>query len=422
MDAFSQLNHEVQAVARGVCDAAQAMYRVKQQRHELGVTFSTLEDFERAPPEPPRIVALGCTGAGKSTLLNVLGGNRLLLQEGARQRWRREPLLFESSHGCRAVTRAASYANAHFLGDPARPCVLVDTPGHDDTEAVDLDDEASRDLLREQAADLHHKLKALGHVDLLLVLHDNVASNRLNPATYTVLKLLDEKFGPTVWDSVVVAYSRCNGGGGSGGAEVWQTDLEQKKLELQAEIRRKLPGCRVDLPVLALGGLLLPEGQEEEEEGGEAADTARLEEVWQALDGAPRLSTAHLRPFEGAQWCQYEAVVRRHDEAVARADAVAGFFSVALRFAVLLLALCWRDALPAWASVLLLNLPSTWIDEFVLIGLLVGVVGPSRCWYTLAVAHERYLEPKLVEWGLWPGGTHIIFAGREHGDDGKKNC
>merc|ERR1719311_963805 len=70
----------------------------------------------------------------------------------------------------------------------------MDTPGHDDTAGRDLDDEEGRDVLRAQAADLHNKLKALGHIHTILVIHDQVASNRLNPATFTILKMLDEKF------------------------------------------------------------------------------------------------------------------------------------------------------------------------------------------------------------------------------------
>ena len=42
--------------------------------------------------------------------------------------------------------------------------ILVDTPGHDDTAAADIDTVAAREKLGELAADLHSKIKALGKV------------------------------------------------------------------------------------------------------------------------------------------------------------------------------------------------------------------------------------------------------------------
>jgi ribosome biogenesis GTPase A len=40
---------------------------------QLGVQFTTLEDFERME-DTKRVVVIGCTGSGKSTLLNKLAG------------------------------------------------------------------------------------------------------------------------------------------------------------------------------------------------------------------------------------------------------------------------------------------------------------------------------------------------------------
>ena len=58
------------------------------------------------------------------------------------------------------------------------------------------------------AADLHNKLRALGHIHAIVVIHNDVHSNRLNPATYTILKMVGEKFaaagdGGAVWNHVV---------------------------------------------------------------------------------------------------------------------------------------------------------------------------------------------------------------------------
>ena len=48
----------------------------------------------------------------------------------------------------------------------------------------------SRDKLGELAADLHNKLKAMERVDAIIVIHNDPISNRLNPATFTILQVL----------------------------------------------------------------------------------------------------------------------------------------------------------------------------------------------------------------------------------------
>ena len=61
----------------------------------------------------------------------------------------------------------------------------------------------------------------------ILVLHNDVISNRLNPATYQILKMIDEKFvkaGRSVWDHVIVGYSKCNAFETS-----WRSGLEGTK-------------------------------------------------------------------------------------------------------------------------------------------------------------------------------------------------
>ena len=90
------------------------------------------------------------------------------------------------------------------------------------------------------------------------------------------------------------------------------------------------------------------------------------------------------------------------------ADAVAGFFSVALRFAVLLLALCWRDALPAWASVLLLLGTSLWrrvcrVSARQMPSLPPTHLAASTCsWPTLAACCGAL-------WCGWPVGARLAW-------------
>mgnify|MGYP001310567116 CR=1 FL=1 len=80
--------------------------------------------------------------------------------------------------------------------------------------------------------------KSASHVsDYLQVLHNDVHSNRLNPATYTILKMIGEKFAKSEvspWKHVIVGYSKCNAHETS-----WRSGLPNKKKALQAEMRRR---------------------------------------------------------------------------------------------------------------------------------------------------------------------------------------
>ena len=383
----------MQPILRG----ANVLYNRKARRHETSVAMHTLEDFQRCPIGTRRLVVIGCTGSGKSTLLNVLNGNHFLQSADDKTksdytwRWDGDPV-FHASHGCRAVTRVTSYANLSFMGNPERRFVAVDTPGHDDTEGDSLESKASRDTLREQAADLHNKLKALDEVHTILVLHDQVSSNRLNPATYAILQMIDEKFGDGVWDNVVVAYSQCNSHAAAG----WRTDIDAKRTALQKEIRRKIPGCEVDVPVITLGG-----GYPEGDYVARAEGGGDFEALWGIMSRAHPLSTAGLKPFEGAHWRQFELVVKRRDDAVARADAALGYAVVLVKFAILAMLLFWRSALlPTWLSVIFLNVPSTLLDEVLLVGGMVTLVGPSKCWYSAILCYEQHLATRLEGWGF----------------------
>ena len=368
--------------------AAQQLYDREASCSSPHVVYRTIEDFHRCPADVPKLVVIGCTGAGKSTMLNVMAGKRYFQDTDYRWHWS-EPPIFEATHGCNAVTKATSFANVEWFGDPSKPLVVVDTPGHDDTEGKSLESQESRDALRSQAADLHNKLKAIGTISTILVLHNQVASNRLNPATYLILKMIDEKFGPSVWKNVVVAYSQCN----HHTEASWKADIESKKSELQREIKAQIPGCDVEVPVLALGG------------GLKRGDyITRLEEesefglLWGEIDAAVPIATRHLRPFEGAHWQQYEKVVEQHDEAVFRAEAAGVYITVLLKLSMVLGFLFYRSALlPDWLSVLLLNVPYTSIDEVLILMLFVGVVGPHKCKYSLVFFFEQWVQPRVEE-------------------------
>ena len=187
---------------------ATAAYVSTCKRTEKDKIYTTLEDFTRADSKR-RLVVIGCTGSGKSTLLNAMAGWRYVqsAETDYEFRWKQKTKqagdasvevapIFETRAATDSVTKKTSYANIEYRGDPERELIVVDTPGHDDPAGNDIDSKAARDALGEIAADLHNKLKALGHVHAILVLHNDVVSNRLNPATYQILKVAATRARP----------------------------------------------------------------------------------------------------------------------------------------------------------------------------------------------------------------------------------
>merc|ERR1719291_1571536 len=216
---------------------------LRTKRDEL---YNTLEDFTRMDDQLKRVLVIGCTGAGKSTLLNVMGGWRFVQRKVGKNYdfvWENKPAaeskppvepaeghkeagaaaegetqegvqpLFQSGCGSDSVTDETAFAHLSWFGDAEKPFIAIDTPGHDDSAGADIDSPEARNKLAQLAADLHNKIKEAGHIHAILVLHNAVVSNRLNPATYTVLKMAGEKFaksGGDVWKHVIVGYSKCN--------------------------------------------------------------------------------------------------------------------------------------------------------------------------------------------------------------------
>jgi len=363
-------------------------------RAEPDVLYSTLEDFYRAPPESKRLVVVGCTGAGKSTILNVMAGWKFVQRppdyefewegkEGA------EPL-FESAAGDDSVTKKTSFANLQFFGEESRPFVAIDTPGHDDPAGADIDSPEARKALGELAADLHNKLKAIGHVHAVLVLHNDVMSNRLNPATYTMLKVIDEKFkqcGKSVWDNVIVAYSKCNAFD-----TAWRSKLDHKIGQLQKAIREKVAGCDREVPVITLGGGdLQDEARAPELSAGASAGFERL---WRFLETADPIDTSKLQPFEGLD-AKWQKMVEAKDEAEARAQAAVIYIAVTIKLALLLGVLFWRHfLLPGWLSAILLNFGGVY-DELLILFVFAKWLGPTNVLYSITHFYDVWVRPKL---------------------------
>ena len=152
--------------------------------------------------------------------------------------------------------------------------------------------------------------------------------------------------------------------------------IERKKKELQAVIRSKIAGCEVDVPVLALGG------GEKHPAPPSSDESDGIEKLWEFIVEAPPLDTSQLQPFEGAD-VKWEKLIKSRDEAEARAKAALIYVAVLLK----LFALCWtlycrHMMLPAWLSILLLNMPGLF-DEALIIAAFVYWVGPMDVFYSL---------------------------------------
>ena len=185
--------------------AAQLVGVLKEQgsmagvRADKEVLYATIEDFARVDPNARRVVVIGCTGSGKSTMLNTMAGWKFVQRApDYKYTWERGDAdgtpLFEARASSDSVTKKTTYANLEWFGDASRPFVAVDTPGHDDPAGSEIDSPEAREVLGELAADLHNKLKALRHVHAIVVLHNDILSNRLNPATCAARAILGAQF------------------------------------------------------------------------------------------------------------------------------------------------------------------------------------------------------------------------------------
>lgn len=385
------------AASKFAATAKVAKYINTARRNTFDHLYSTLEDFARTDPGRRRLVVIGCTGAGKSTLLNVLSGWRFVQtkENDFEYQWQHMPApegsdepplppLFESVASSESVTKITSFANVHMCGDPERELIVVDTPGHDDSAGCNLEDQEGRDTLAKLAADLHNKLKALGHVHAILVLHNDVVSNRLNPATYQILKMVDEKFskaGTSVWRHVVVGYSKCNAH-----ETTWRAGLEAKRKALREAIKAKVPNCDVDLPILVLGGgEIEPAPPSQDESSG-------VEQLWQFVASRKKLDTSRLMPFEGVD-VKIQKLIEERDQAAAQAKAAIIYIAVVLKLVCVLALLFWRHMmLPAWLSMLLLNLPGLY-DELAIVAGVVYWIGPQDVLFSAKHFNRQWVQP-----------------------------
>lgn len=405
------LHSHLNNLAVAAKDKLASSFSAECVRAEPEKLYATMEDFRRADPTLKRMLVVGGSGAGKSTLLNILGGWKFVQDPRTYEfEWelkRGNPPLFRSEVSDRAVTEKTEFAHLHWFDDPARLFTAIDTQGLDDPDCTDLEKDEVREKIAEMAADLHHKLLAMGHVDLILVLHNDVYSNRLNPAVYEVLNMVDQKFAKAsenVWEHVAIAYTKCNTHDLS-----WRSGLALKKSQQQQAIRQKVAGCDVNVPIFALGGPTLRAESRDTADAsrdgsrsrsrsprrGAATGPTDFDLLWDLLGNAGSLDTSKLQPFAGVD-VRWQSIIDAKNIAEARAKAATIYMSVVFRLSVILVALAWRAYLiPQFLSrYLLLNLPGP-TDEILYLVLFVYWVGPEDVWYSLQHAYRTWVQPWL---------------------------
>jgi hypothetical protein len=273
--------------------------------------YTTSEDFARADPRAKRVLVVGGSGVGKSTLLNILGGGyRLVATEDNRCVWQmqdgdafkeigEDQLLFYATDDAVGVTQNAVLAHLSWFGDDNKPFIAIDTVGVADPELHDISKPDAQDVARERAVDLHDKLTSLGHVDVLLVLHGDAVSGRINSGVMEVLQMLDAKF-PTAdfWNNVVLAFTRCNECD-----RTWKLKAEKIHKKTVEILEQKFPRSRgITVPIVNLGGLL---------EDGKDAHGKEFEKLWNFIQSREKLDTSKLLQFDDA----YAKYKKRNDEA-----------------------------------------------------------------------------------------------------------
>jgi len=388
-------------------------------RSDFDKPYFTTADFERTVPEHKRMVVIGCAGSGKSTLLNKLAGCEKVWVDRTDTHndtghgsfeWKASPI-FESGHSLDSVTKCSAFANLKYMGRADRPFIAVDTPGHDDPNGGRdiVDEAAARDFLDGQAADLHAKLRAMGRVHAIVVVHNDVHSNRLNPATYELLRKVDEMFATddtndsqtagtdgrtttSVWEHVVVCYSKCDAD-----SRGWRDGLAEKRRAMQTALRAAVPSCTVDVPVLALSGVAVGGA-------GNAALDRGFEALWDFLQAAPPLPTAGIRKFAGLS-ARVGALAAARDAAVRCAEARRDFPAVSGNFLTLVVLLIVRSCLLP-----VLDVPGV-LDEAALFGFLAYRTGLYKVADWAAVLWDDVLlKGYIVPAAGWVGLGETVGA------------
>jgi len=195
--------------------------------------------------ETRKIVVIGETGTGKSSLCNVIAGKPVTSD------------FFPVGHKLDSKTWQTTVNPAKWKGD-GFDIDIIDTPGLDDPNGPQKDDENIAEMIK--------KLKELDHVHLFFVIFNGEVP-RLSRTLMELLKIFRDMFGPHFLMNTVFGFSRW-----SFDKRAIKTRQQQQKTEasLTEDLNNKLREngfqLRKDVPAVFIDSMYDDECSKEKEE------------------------------------------------------------------------------------------------------------------------------------------------------------
>lgn len=363
--------------------------------NDFNVIYNTNSDFSRMKKDRKRLLILGCSGSGKSTLLNRLAGYSLSWDEkGEKLIWDRDPP-FSANHGTNSLTKTTCYANiktpeSTFFKD----LIVIDTMGHDDPNSDILESKTTRNKISEQACDLYTKLKRMEYLNTIIILHNDIASNRLNSATSTLLVKLDqmfEKSDKNIWDHVVIVYSKCDSD-----SIGWKDDLENKKIELRKQLKHLTSNCTTEIPILTLSGLELPSNNIE--------PYTDLSNIYNFINYSDNFSTNKISKFDGLH-SKLEKIISEKDYYCRISKVRQDFITITFYFLIFVGLLCCRNLFLPFLDL------NTIIDELVYFSSFIYIIGPLKFLDWLFISWDDHIIPYLKRKELISPHSNLYLLG-----------
>eukprot|EP00092_Neocalanus_flemingeri_P001126 GFUD01001200.1.p1 GENE.GFUD01001200.1~~GFUD01001200.1.p1 ORF type:complete len:793 (+),score=149.52 GFUD01001200.1:191-2569(+) len=145
-------------------------------------------------PPAPRLIMLGQTGVGKSTLGKRLFGGKPGMCASPNSQLNMTHPVFGIGHSLESHTNDTAWIAGRWLGIETNPCVtILDTPGIGDTQGRDC----------EHVKQIAQFVRKIGDIHGFILLLKG-SSNRFSEHLQEQLILLEETFGPSFWNNMIM--------------------------------------------------------------------------------------------------------------------------------------------------------------------------------------------------------------------------